>query len=103
MIETSAKPARSRPVRIAATRPSIVAVAGIGIEGDVAEHPDLRHRLLDRSYCTTRQIVRIERLASVLVAPLRVGIGKKREARNGELGGALGLAHGLVDREPFDA
>src|SRR6516165_4385998 len=103
MIDTSAKPARSRPARMAATRPSIMSVAGVGIESDVAEYPDLRHSLLDCPNGTTYQIVRIERFASVLVAALRVGIGKEREAGNGKLGGALGLSHGFVNREALDA
>ena len=64
----------------------VMAVAGIGIERDVAEDADLRHLLLDRAYGAADQIVRIERFAAVLVAQLRVGIGKEREAGDGELG-----------------
>ena len=82
---------------------AVMAVAGVGIESDVAEYPDLRHSLLDGPDGTTHQIVRIERLASVLVTALRVGIGKERETGNGKLGGALGLSHGLIDRETLDA
>src|SRR5215468_3206710 len=76
-----------------------MAVAGVGIESNVAEYPDLRHSLLDGPDGTTHQIVRIERLASVLVAAARVGIRKERKTGNGK----LGLAHGLVDRETLDA
>ena len=58
---------------------------------------------LDRADGAADEIVGIERLGAVVVAPLRVGIGKQREAGDGELGGAFGVAHGLVDREPLDA
>jgi len=87
----------------AVAQQAVMAVAGVGIESDVAEYPDLRHSLLDGPDGTTHQIVRIERLASVLVTALRVGVGKERETGNGKLGGTLGLSHGLVDREPLDA
>src|SRR5262249_54206335 len=80
-----------------------MAGAGGGIESHGPEYPNLRHSLLDGPNGTTYQIVRIERLASVLVAALRVGIGKEREAGNGKLGGALGLSHGFVNREALDA
>ena len=80
-----------------------MAVAGIGIERDVAEDADLGHLLLDRADGAADQVVRIERFAAVLVAQLRIGVGKEREAGDGELGGALGVAHGLVDRQPLDA
>src|SRR5262249_57061491 len=82
---------------------AVMAVAGVGIESDVAEYPDLRHSLLDGPDGSTHQIVRIERLASVVVPALRVGVGKERETGNGKLGGALGLSHGLVDPETLDA
>ena len=87
-------PSRKQPV---------MAVAGIGIERDIAEDADLRHRLLDRADGAADEIVGIERLGSVLVAQLRVGIGKQREAGDVELGGALGRPHRLLDREPLDA
>ena len=81
----------------------VMAMAGVGIERHVAEHADLRHGLLDRPDGAADEIVRVERLAAVLVAQLGVGIGKQREAGNAERGRALGVAHGLVDREPLDA
>ena len=39
----------------------------------------------------------------VFVAQAGIGVGKQREAGDVELGGALRLAHRLVDREPLDA
>src|SRR5262249_62203091 len=87
----------------AVAQQAVMAVAGVGIESDVAEYPNLRHSLLDCPNGTTYQIVRIERLASVLVAALRVGIGKEREAGNGKLGGALRLSPGFVNREALAA
>ena len=62
-----------------------MAVAGIGIERDVAEDADLRHLLLDRADGAADQIVGIERFAAVLVAQLGIGIGKQRDAGDGEL------------------
>ena len=81
----------------------VMAVAGIGIERDVAEDADLRHLLLDRADGAADQVVRIERFAAVLVAPLGIGIGKQRDAGDGKLGGPLGVPHRLIDREPLDA
>ena len=86
----------------AAAQEAVVAVAGIGIERDVAEHADLRHRLLDRPDGAADQVVGIERFAAVLVASPGIGIGKQ-QAGNGERGGALGVAHGLVDRKSLHA
>ena len=87
----------------AVAQQAVVAVAGVGIERDVAEHADVRHLPLDGADRAADEIVRVERLAAVLVAQLRIGIGKQRDAGDVELGGALGIAHRLVDREPLDA
>ncbi len=59
---------------------AVVAVAGVGIERHVAQHADLRHRFLDGADRLADQIVGIERLAAVLVAQVRVGVGKQRDA-----------------------
>ena len=82
---------------------AVMAVAGEGIERDVGQEADLRHFLLDGAHGAADQIVRVERFAAGLVAQVRVGIGKQREAGDGQLGGAFGLAHRLVDRQPLDA
>ena len=47
----------------------IVAVAGVGIERHVAQHTDLRHLFLDGADGAADQIVGIERLGAVVVAP----------------------------------
>ena len=41
----------------------VMPVAGIGIERDVGQHADLRHRILDRADRAAHQIVGVERLA----------------------------------------
>ena len=81
----------------------VMAVAGEGIERDVGEQADLRHCLLDGAQRAADQIVRVERLAAGLVAQLRIGVGEQRQAGDGQLGGAFGLAHRLVDGQPLDA
>ena len=81
----------------------VMAVAGVGIERDVAQDADVRHFLLDRADGAADEIVGIERLAAVLVAQARIGIGKERDAGDRELRRALGLAHGLIDRKPLHA
>ena len=78
-------------------------MAGIGIERDVAEDADLRHLFLDRPNGATDQVVRIERLAALLVAPRGIGIREQRDARDGELGRPFGVPHRLIDRKPLDA
>ena len=52
----------------AVAQQAVMAVAGVGIERHVAEDADLRHFLLDRADGAADQIVRVERLAAVLVA-----------------------------------
>ena len=64
---------------------AVVAVAGVGIERDVAQDADLRHRLLDGADRAADEVVGVERLAAVLVAQLRVGVGKQRDAGDGQL------------------
>ena len=55
---------------------AVVAVAGVGIERHVAQHADLRHRLLDGADRLADQIVGVERLAAVA---RRAGSGRCRE------------------------
>jgi hypothetical protein len=81
----------------------VMAVAGEGIERDVAEHADVGEFLLDRAHRLADQIVRIERLRTLLVAQRRLGVGKQRDAGDVEPGGALGIAHHLIDGEAIDA
>ena len=79
-----------------------MAVAGIGIERHVAEDADVRHLLLDGADRPADEVVRVERLGAGVVALVRIGVGKQREAGDGELGRPLGRAHGFVDREALD-
>ena len=79
----------------AVAQQAVVAVAGVGIERDVAEHADVGHGLLDRADGAADEVVGVERLAAVLVAQLRVGVGEERDAGDAELRGAFGVAHGL--------
>src|SRR5262245_1679293 len=79
-----------------------MAVAGEGIERDVAEHADIREFLFDRAHRLADQIVRVERLGALLVAQRRLGIGEQRDAGDVEFCRALGLAHHLVDGEAID-
>jgi hypothetical protein len=82
---------------------AVMAVAGEGIQRDVAEHAQAGKFLLDRAHRFAHQIVRIERLGAVLVAQAGLGIGKQRDARDIQLHRALGVAHRLIDAEPLDA
>ena len=87
----------------AVAQQAVMAVAGIGIERDIAEDADVGHFFLDRADGAADEIVRIERFAAVVVAQTRIGIGKERDAGDGEFRGAFGFAHDLIDREAFDA
>ena len=80
-----------------------MAVAGEGIERDVAEHAEAGKFLLDGAHRLAHQIVGVERLGAVLVAQRGLGIGKQRDAGDVQLHRALGVAHRLVDAEPVDA
>ncbi len=68
---------------VAVAHQAVMAVAGVGIERHVAQDADLRHFLLDGADRLADQIVRVERLAAVLVAQVRIGVGKQRDAGDG--------------------
>ena len=80
-----------------------MAVAGIGIERDVADDPKLRHFALDGADRSANEIVRLDRLAARLVPKRGLGIRKQGDRRNRELGGALDLPHRLVHRQALDS
>ena len=88
---------------LVAAHQAVMAVAGVGIERDVAQDADVGHFLLDGADRLADQIVGIERFAAALVAQLRIGVGEQRDAGDVELGRAHRLAHRLIDREPLDA
>ena len=81
----------------------VMAVAGEGIERDVAEHAEIGKFLLDRAHRLAHEVIGVERLRAVLVAQGRLGIGKQRDAGDVQFHRALGVAHGLIDGEPVDA
>ena len=80
-----------------------MAVAGKGIQCHVAEHAEIGEFLLDRAHGLADQIVRVERLGTVLIAQGRFGIGEQRDAGDAQLHRALGVAHRLIDGEAVDA
>ena len=81
-----------------------MAVAGIGVERDVAQHADVRHFVLDGADGAADQVVRIERLAAVLVAQAWVGVGEERDARDARASAARSASRtASIDRKPLDA
>ncbi len=80
-----------------------MAVAGEGIERDVAEHAEVRKFLLDGAHRLAHEIVGVDRLGAVLVAQARLGIGKQRDAGDVQFHRALGFAHRLIDGKPVHA
>ena len=80
-----------------------MAVAGIGIERDIAEHADLRHFFFDGADGAADEIIGIERFRTGRIAQARLGIGKQSEAGDRQLRRALCRAHRLVNRKPLDA
>jgi hypothetical protein len=79
-----------------------VAVAGVGIERDVGQHADLRHRILDRLDRAADEVVAVERLARVVAAQRLRGVGKQSDAGNAGVGGEPRTASELVDAPPAD-
>ena len=86
---------------LAVPQQAVMAVAGIGIERDVAQHADIGHFLLDGADGAADEVFRIEGLGAGLVAKSRLGIGKQGEAGDVEPRRPFGVAHGLVDRNPL--
>ena len=80
-----------------------MAVAGEGIQRDVAEHAEIGKFLLDGAHRFADEVFRIGGFGAFLVAQRRLGIGKQRDAGDVQLHRALGVAHRLVDRKPVDA
>ena len=55
---------------------AVVPVAGIGVEGDIGQHPDLRHLVLDRPNCPADQILGVERFLAAIAAHPRRRVGE---------------------------
>ena len=82
---------------------AVVAVGIVGIERDVEQDADLRHRRLDRAGGAADQVLGVPGLGGLGVLVGGLGEGEEREAGDAEGGGLLGGADGAVDREPRDA
>ena len=67
-----------------------MAVAGIGVERHVADHPDIADLCLDGAHGAADEVVRVESLARLFVAKRGIGVGKERDRRQFEPGGGLG-------------
>ena len=65
---------------VAVAHQAVMAVAGVGVERDIAQDADLRHRLLDRADGAADEIVRVERFGAVVVAQAS---GRCRETARG--------------------
>ena len=80
----------------------VMAMAGERVERHVTQHAEVRDLPLDGANRPADQVVRINGLAAGLVAQGGVSVGEQRDAGDGQLGGPLGLADGLIDRKPLD-
>jgi len=60
----------------------VMAMAGVGIERDVAEDADLRHGLLDGADGAADEIVGLRASVRPRRRKIRIGVGKQREAGN---------------------
>ena len=88
---------------LAAAHQAVVAVAGVGIERHVEQHADVEAGLADGARGPADEVVGIVRLAAVVGAQLRVGVGKQRHGRNAQRDGLLGCGHREVDAQAIDA
>ena len=66
---------------VVALEQTVVAVGGVGIERDVADHAELRQRVLDRAHRPADQVVRVGRLAAV--GGLELGRGDRKQSDRG--------------------
>jgi len=80
-----------------------VAVAGVGIEGDVGDNADARHGGLDGPQRAAHQVFGILRFAAGSIAQVRVGVGKQGEGRDAQTRRLFGRAHRLVHAETLHA
>ena len=80
----------------------VVAVAVVGVEGDIAQDPNIRMGRLYGAHRLAHQVLRVQGLAGVRGLERIVGIGKDGNHRYSQF---LGLADGIgnsVDRQPVD-
>ena len=86
-----------------AAQQAVVSVTGVGVERDVEDDADVEAGGLHGARRAADEVLRIERLARVLGAQLRLGIGKQRDGGDAEPHGLLGAGDDVVDRQPLDA
>ena len=91
------------PARSGLAHKPVMAVTGVGVEGDVGDEAKLRKLALDRAAGAADEVAFVEGFAPLRVLELRVGIGKEGDRRDAELDRPLGLAHRLIDVQPVDA
>ena len=73
-------------VDLAVDEEPVMAVAGIGVERHVADHPDIADARLDGAHRAADEVVRVESLARLFVAKRGIGVGEERDRRQFELG-----------------
>ena len=78
-------------------------VCGEGVEGDIADHTDIRGGLLDHPDRLRNQTIRIERLASRLVFFRRIDMREEGDGRNAEITRFNGRVAQGRQRQPIDA
>ena len=82
---------------------AVVTVAGVGVERDVADHPELGQRRLDRPHRPADQVVRVGGFGAI-EGLQRLGRDREqRHRRNAELRRLVQHARQQVDREPLDS
>ena len=86
-------------VDLAGDHEPVMAVARIGVERHVADDAEIGHGLLDGAHGAADEIAGIDRLARLVVAKRRVGVGKQRDRRDAKPRGVLGAFDGKVDRD----
>ena len=88
---------------LGAAHQAVVSVVRVGIERDVKHDADVEAGVFDGARRPADEIVRIERLARVFGAQLRLGVGKERDGRDAELQPPARRLRRFVDGEPLDA
>ena len=82
---------------------AVLAVRGVRVEGDVGDHPERRHGLLERADRALHQSFRVPGLAAVERLGRAVRHREQRERRDAQPHQFLGLLDQFVDADPLDA